>query len=400
MPASAADQANEAMVDRIIGQGMLWTPALIAAFRATPRHRFLDRVYVFQRRQNRWRAVASQPPEGVELLRLIYADRALITKIHRPYPGGPQTPVSSSSQPSLMAQMLEDLRAGPEMRVLEVGAGTGYNAALLGQIAGPVFSVDVDSQVVRESAEHLRAFEGRRVEFRHADGRAGLPDQAPFDRVMVTAATPDFEPAWLAQTADDGILLAPLVLAPGLAYVARGRVHAGIFEGRLTRTAWFLPLRGEDEAGRVDEQCRPAPGSLQTSPAPWADWIESRRARLSWLSLVQALAFHAWLHGCAITYDTLHDGQTAFGIRNGDAVCRAAATVWAYGDEAGRGLGERLWRAFLDAGAPWPTEYRLRASVGPLPEPNAREAYVRRGPFCWQTWELIEPRDRPARIEV
>jgi hypothetical protein len=74
--------------------------------------------------------------------------------------------------------------------------------------------------------------------------------------------------------------------------------------------------------------------------------------------------------------------------------------VWAYGDEAGRGLGERLWRAFLDAGAPWPTEYRLRASVGPLPEPNAREAYVRRGPFCWQTWELIEPRDRPARIEV
>ena len=123
MSATAADQANQLLVDRLIAEGALWSPALIAAFRATPRHRFLDRVFQYQRKQNRWREVLTREP-GEEELRLVYSDRALITHLSRPSREGPGVPISSSSQPSLMAQMLEDLLLTPGLRTLEIGAGT------------------------------------------------------------------------------------------------------------------------------------------------------------------------------------------------------------------------------------------------------------------------------------
>jgi protein-L-isoaspartate(D-aspartate) O-methyltransferase len=404
--ASAADLANQAMVDRMIGQGVLWSPSLIAAFRATPRHRFLDRIYLFLRKHDRWKTVVTQPPEGDELLRLVYADRALITKIARPIPGGPELPTSSSSQPSLMAQMLEDLRVSPGLLVLEVGAGTGYNAALLAHVAGPgrVFSVDVDRQVLAEAAGHLRGVSDRQVQLRHVDGRAGLPEEGPFDRIIVTAATPDLEPAWLRQTREGGILLAPLVLAPGLAYIARGWVKSCVFEGRLTRTAWFLPLRGERELGRDDGGFSSLPtSSARTLRAPWADWIESKRSRLSGLSFLQALAFYAWLRGCRISYEALRDGQTAFGLHDpaSSSSCWISAQHWTVEGDDGLELGEALWRGYRTAGGPWPIEFRLRAGVGaPPPSPTGPETYVRRGSLCWQTWELLDPRDRPAGFDA
>ena len=72
---------------------------------------------------------------------------------------------------------------------------------------------------------------------------------------------------------------------------------------------------------------------------------------------------------------------------------------WYVEGEAGFELGSRLWRAFLGAGAPWPTEFRLRASPHSVLEPSGRrESFFRQGPRCQQLWELIEPRDRPAWI--
>src|SRR5438309_5144082 len=200
MPLSAADLANQRMVDRLIAEGALWSPPLIAAFRATPRHSFLDRVFVYHQRQEGWREVSTREP-GPQEIDLVYSDRALIT--HLADNDGQQVPISSSSQPPLMTEMLEDLRPALGQRVLEIGAGTGYNAALLAHVVGGgrVHSVDVDRAVLAEAATHLEAFAERDVRLHHGDGREGLPEAAPFDRVMVTAATPDLEPAWLEQTA-------------------------------------------------------------------------------------------------------------------------------------------------------------------------------------------------------
>jgi len=420
MPAAAAEQANQHLVDRLIAQGALWSPALIAAFRATPRHGFLDRVFQYLRKQDRWREVLTRDP-GEEELHLLYSDRALITRLSQAGRPASAVPISSSSQPSLMAQMLEDLQLAPSplpsppaaggegkgegasLRTLEVGAGTGYNAALLAHVVGPgqVTSVDVDREVLAEAWDHLRAFPERQVRFQHADGRHGYAEAAPFDRIMVTAATPDLEPDWLEQLSPGGLLLAPLVLAPGLAYVVRGSVVGDVFHGRLTRAAYFMPLRAEDETGAADLETLPAYDQLRTWPAPWAGWFDRKRPRIGWLGFSQSLAFYGLLHGLRVAYQTLADNQPTFGVSDAasSCVCWLGAQTWQVSGTTGRELGWDLWRAFLDAGGPWPTEFYLRASPGGGLQPSdRRESYLRQGPRCRQVWELIEPRERPAWI--
>jgi hypothetical protein len=219
---------------------------------------------------------------------------------------------------------------------------------------------------------------------------------------MVTAATDDLRPAWLEQLAEGGLLLAPLALAPGLAYLVRGTVRDGAFEGRLTRPAFFMPLRGEHETGESDVEPVSLPEARHRLPAPWAGWFERRRPRVQWLNFSQALAFYGLLRGLRVHHRGQADGQTVFGVSRGrhgavaEAVCWFGVQDWQVSGPAGRDLGRELWRAFLDAGGPWPTEFRLRA--WPHGEHRATDAkgFERVGPCCRQDWELIEPRERPG----
>jgi protein-L-isoaspartate(D-aspartate) O-methyltransferase len=390
---------NDQMVDRLIAEGAVWSRAVIAAFRATPRHRFLDRVFQYHRKTDRWRELITRDP-GPEELRVVYADRALITRLSQRSEGQPELPISSSSQPSLMAQMLEDLKPAAGQRVLEIGAGTGYNAALLAHLVGPgrVVSVDVDRSVLAEAWDHLRGFPDRRVELKHADGRAGFAETAPYDRLMVTAATPDLEPAWLEQLASGGLLLAPLALAPGLAYIVRGTVRDRVFHGRLTRAAYFMPLRGEHEAGAAEVGDGAQGTPLQTMPAPWAGWFERRHPRIQWHCFSQALAFYGFLRGLGVHYRGLSGGQAMFGVSDPQrsTLCWLGPQDWQVSGPAGRDLGWVLWRRFLEAGGPWPTEFELSARPEGKMAPAGGEGYARRGPRCWQLWELPAVRERPA----
>ncbi len=398
MPATAADQANQGLVDRLIAEGALWSAALIAAFRATPRHRFLDRVFQYQRKHNRWREVLTREP-GEEELRLVYSDRALITHLSPATRESSGVPISSSSQPSLMAQMLEDLLLAPGLQTLEIGAGTGYNAALLAHMVGPgqVVSVDVDRAVLAEAWDHLRAFADRQVQLQHADGRCGFPEAAPYDRIMVTAATPDLEPAWLEQLAPRGLLLAPLALAPGLAYIVRGSVTEEVFHGRLTRAAYFMPLRTEGEAGATDGEVLPTEG-LHELRAPWAGWFDRKRPRTAWIGFIQALVFFGLLRGLTVHFQTLGDADAVFGVRDRHCVCWLGAQTWHVSGEAGRQLGWSLWQACLDAGGPRPTEYRFWASPAGGLQIRGSTGFLRQGSRCQQVWELLERRDRPGWI--
>jgi protein-L-isoaspartate(D-aspartate) O-methyltransferase len=396
-----AHEANRQLVDQLIARGALWSRPLIAAFRATPRHLFLDRVYHHQRGTG-WREVPTAAPGEAEL-RLVYSDRALTTRLSAEEGDRPAVPISSSSQPSLMAQMLEDLRLRPGLRLLEVGAGTGYNAALMARVAGAVLSLDVDRRVLAEAQRHLAALPDRRVTLRHGDGRDGYPPGAPFDRILVTAATPDLEPAWLEQLSEGGLLLAPLDLAPGLSYLVRGGVRDGGFEGRLTRPAYFMPLRDEEGTGDAPASAAgvvPAPETLAAAAAPWADWPE-RRSRAGGADFLPALAFLGWLEGLTVTSAALPDGRSGYGVADlvrGHA-CWLGEHEWRVTGRAGDELGRRLWGTFLEAGGPWPTEFRLRAWPagvwGPSePEEEVALAYQREGPRCTQVWELPEGRER------
>jgi protein-L-isoaspartate(D-aspartate) O-methyltransferase len=395
---SAADQVNQRMVDTLVVGGDLWSPSLIAAFRATPRHRFLDRVFLYQARRGQWREVLTREP-GPEELALLYSDQALLTHLSPEWPGEAQLPISSSSQPSLMALMLEDLRLAAGQRVLEIGAGTGYNAALMAHVVGSggVITIDVDRNVLSEAWDHLRAFPERDIQLKHSDGRAGFLALGPYDRIIVTAATPDLEPAWLEQLAAGGLLVAPLVLAPGLAYVVRGIVTDGVFRGRLIRPAYFMPLRAESETGRENETSPALSSDFISEPAPWSACFGRRRTRGGWLRFGQALAFHSWLRGFHIHYRTQASGPPLYAVGDGIRCCWLGPRQWQVRHDGDRELGQGLWRAFLEAGGPWPTEFQLHAAARPcIPTTGDGEEYQRQGVHCRQIWKLIETRDRSS----
>jgi protein-L-isoaspartate O-methyltransferase len=298
-----------------------------------------------------------------------------------------------------MAEMLEDLHLKPGQRVLEIGSGTGYNAALIAHLVGSLVSIDVDDNILEGARRHLAAFPDRQVELHRADGRGGYPPAAPFDRILVTAATPDLEPSWLEQLADGGELLAPLDVAPGLSYLVQGTVREGCFDGRLTRAAYFMPLRDERESESFSSENAdvvPSPERLAAVPAPWANWEERRPGRRDFLP---GLAFLGWVEGLALAHSTLPDGRPGYGLADlvKGTACWFGAREWRVSGKEGRALGDRLWRTFLDAGGPRPTEFRLRATPHgstPSETATAKLGGHRQGRRCVQVWELLEPRER------
>jgi protein-L-isoaspartate O-methyltransferase len=381
---SDALRGNQRMVDRLVAEGCLWSRPLIDAFRATPRHCFLPRIYHFQQRQNRWQLVPLDPPNRGGL-RLIYSDRALITRLSE---SRPPCPISSSSQPSLMAQILEDLHLQPGLRVLEIGAGVGYNAALLAHVVGPITSLEIDRRVLAEAAQHLSGFPELTVKLVHGDGREGHARGAPFDRILATAATPDLEPAWLEQAGDGGWVQAPLALAPGLAFMVQGVCRDGVFTGSLRRAAYFMPLRGERGPDALDPTLTgllPDPSHLEARPAPWDE--PSGRGP----DLLQALAFLGWLEGLSIDQRFAAGNLSQYGVA--DLVrghgCWMGRREWRVTGAAGLEMGLRLWQRFLDGGGLWPTEFRLVAAAlsRPPATPEGPLVFLRQGPRCAQVWQ-------------
>src|SRR5436309_10390598 len=181
------------MVATLVNRGAIRTGELDVAFRAVPRHVFLP---------------------GIAAARVYAADEAIPTHFR---PDG--VSISSSSAPTVMAVMLERLGCGPGDRVLEVGTGTGYNAAILAVLVGPqgrVTSVELDPAIATEAEAHLAAAGTTGVRVRVGDGWVGDPDAAPFDGIIVTVGAWDVAPAWAAQLRPGGRLVVPLWLGPGL----------------------------------------------------------------------------------------------------------------------------------------------------------------------------------------
>ena len=177
---------RERLAARVITAQQIGSTAVAAALRDVPRHLFLPGL----------------PPESA------YRDDAIVTK--RDADG---QPTSSSSQPAIMAIMLDQLDLTPGLRVLEIGAGTGYNAALISHIVGhdgTVVSVDIDSEVAGQARGHLASAGYPDVTVVAADGAAGYPPSAPYDRVIATVGVSDLAPPWLDQLSPDGRIVVPL----------------------------------------------------------------------------------------------------------------------------------------------------------------------------------------------
>jgi len=183
---SSAAWMRERLAARVISANRIGSTLVAAALRDVPRHLFLPGL----------------PPESA------YRDDAIVTK--RDADG---QPISSSSQPAIMAIMLDQLDLAPGLRVLEIGAGTGYNAALMRHIVGStgtVVSVDIDPEVAAQARDHLASAGYPDVTVVTADGTAGYPPSAPYDRVIATVGVSDLAPPWLDQLSHGGQIVVPL----------------------------------------------------------------------------------------------------------------------------------------------------------------------------------------------
>ncbi len=229
------------LADRLLGAGVLHDPLWLNAFRAVPRHEFLPRFYR-QLHDGDWEQVTAAHPGW---LRLVYADRVWVTQFDGDDTATGGTPTCSSSMPTIMAIMLEALEVHRGQSVLEVGTGTGYNAALLCHAVGSanVTTIDVDPAISRRARERLlrNGFVPTCVT---GDGALGHPGRAPYDRLLATCSVATIPPAWLEQTRRGGLVVTTLHRPIGAGLVRITSNGDGTGEGRvLVEDGRFMPLR-------------------------------------------------------------------------------------------------------------------------------------------------------------
>ncbi len=238
------------MVAGLVGTGSLdetWRPA----FDAAPRHLFIPDVVWQVNRQVAGRLRPLSRVDDPDLwLELAYRDAPVDTQVDdgRPGPDGGWEVTSSASQPSVVAAMLTALDPQPGERVLEIGTGTGWNAALVAHRVGPenVVTVEIDPEVAERARVALDGAGCGKVTVVTGDGALGWPESAPFDGVIATAGVSTVPWPWVAQTRPGGRLVVPLsntFQAPGVATltVAEG----GSAAGRIGSPAVFMGLRAQ-----------------------------------------------------------------------------------------------------------------------------------------------------------
>jgi protein-L-isoaspartate(D-aspartate) O-methyltransferase len=219
-PAASPEQLNELMIDAIAGAPLVGTgdPRVLDAIRAVPRHAFVP---------------------GASLADAYNPDLAVITKRDT---GGKS--LSCASVPCLVGAMLEQLDVRDGHRVFEAGAGTGWNAALLATLAGPgghVTTIDIDPEVSAQAAANLERAGFPGVHVATGDAALGVPDNAPYDRAIVTIGSLDVPPAW-----PDGRLVVPLRWRGQTQSVALVLGEDGLLRSDTVFLCGFVPMTGQD----------------------------------------------------------------------------------------------------------------------------------------------------------
>jgi protein-L-isoaspartate(D-aspartate) O-methyltransferase len=203
---------RQAMVEEQIAARGVKDERVLEAMRAVPREAFVE--------------------EG--LAQVAYQDT--------PLPIGEEQTIS---QPFIVAAMAEALELAPGDRVLEIGAGSGYAAAVLGRLAREVWAVERHSRLAELARERLERLGGPNVHIVHGDGTLGWPEGAPYDAIAVAAGGPEVPPALVAQLAPGGRLVMPVGATPQLQELIRVRKRE---DGSTTRedlgAVRFVPLVG------------------------------------------------------------------------------------------------------------------------------------------------------------
>ncbi len=203
------DAPRERMVDLQLRARGIGDRSVLAAFKSVPRHAFLAPDF--------W-------PDAYE---------------DRPVPIGLG---QTMSQPFVVAYMAELLELSGDERVLEIGAGCGYAAAIFGRLAAEVFTVELEPALAKRATENLRAAGAANVAVRAGDGTLGWPEKAPFDRIVASAALEQAPAALLEQFGPGGLFCGPM--GPGPAQrMTRIRRTERDFEHQTLAPVLFVPMR-------------------------------------------------------------------------------------------------------------------------------------------------------------
>jgi len=212
-------ELRECLVEYLEGSRVLTDPSLIAAFQRVPRHAFIPGIAIED----------------------AYEDRALSIKERD------GVVISSISQPSMIVQMLALLDVRPGQRVLEIGTGSGYNAALLATLVGNdgyVLSVDIEDDLITRARATLAELEFRNVDVAHA---STLPlVNAQFERIIVTARTDDIHERWWDLLAEDGRIVAPLDIGYGGERAIGFKRNGRLLHSVGSHACAFLEMRSVD----------------------------------------------------------------------------------------------------------------------------------------------------------
>ncbi|MFI7062964.1 methyltransferase, FxLD system [Kribbella sp. NPDC050124] len=213
-----AESLRAALTRHLVAEGSIRDERVAAAFRTVPRHLFVPHAP----------------------LNRAYADDVVLMKQN-----DAGVTISSVSQPSIVALMLGQAAIQPGDRVLEIGSG-GYNAALMRELTGPtgsVTTVDIDSEVTDRARALLAEAGYDDVRVVRADGEFGVPEDAPYDRIVVTVTAWDVASAWMNQLRPGGRLVVPLRLRGQTRSIAFDRVGDHL-ESRSTTLCGFVCMQG------------------------------------------------------------------------------------------------------------------------------------------------------------
>jgi protein-L-isoaspartate O-methyltransferase len=206
-----------------------------------------------------WMAALHRADDPDGWMAVCRSDDPIVTQVDdgRPAGGKGIRPSSSSTAPSMMRAMIEKLDLVSGLKVLEIGTGTGYNAAMIAEIVGPdhVVTIEVDPAVADHARKALSGA-GCRVTSVVGDGVLGYPVRAPYDRVMATAAVREIPYSWIEQTCRNGRVLVPWTssFSSSGALVALTVRAGGTADGRFGDPAAFMYLRAQ-----------------RLEPVPWLD---------------------------------------------------------------------------------------------------------------------------------
>jgi protein-L-isoaspartate(D-aspartate) O-methyltransferase len=395
--AMSAAEAYVRQLRRIVEPG---NERVVRAFADVDRADFLEGFYL---PRNGWTWVAAdQRPLPDEVAEHIYRNEALTTAL-----AADGLPASSSSMPALMMRMLDLLSVSEGMRVLEIGAGTGYNAALLAFVVGErgfVSTVEITAELAAVAAARVGAATAvagfGRVEVVHGDGAQGWPPDAPYDRLIATAGCGGVPGAWWDQLRDDGLALVPLAHGAGFPLVAlRPEADRGRWSGRYVGHAGFMAATGDGECSVADRTvCRLADSvtmtvhPLDATPQQIEDLIFFCGLELAELQPLRVVG--RGLGGGAVVGVGWRNAAT------GGATVLGGTRLYSGNDDRGLARVRDAADRWVEAGRPGLDRFRMRLDPADQPPRGPRPGALRswsiaRGPAT-QTVDLTGNADRHA----